>query len=329
MTSLRELRDRARQEAESAHHRFQTWQMLAKSEAEQQRFPVVDPASKIAMGVGIAVGVLVFTSAFLLGPVSRSPAAVAAIPIGAVMVPASFLLRRRNPLASRALHQWQAFRRYLTDFSELKQYPAPAIELWDQYLVYAITLGVADRVIEQFQSIYPRVAPDDGQPRLLHNWVGADGQPFSLSGFDAVGHAFSSFGQAMPPHQQPHLPGEAGSPGRRGGGGGGADKSLHLRAPRAYRVVRSPPRGGGADAVRLGLGTLLMPVFAIFFRRVASAVARRAYRHEPVSPAARRRRSACGACLRHSSAVFGRRRLAAHPADGAGGVQPCSPAAAA
>jgi uncharacterized membrane protein len=219
-TSLSELHHRARQDQQGSYRRYQAWQAMAKWEAEQ-RFPVVDPASRKAMVVGIMVGVVLFGSVFLLGPMTQSLTALVAAPVGLAMMPASLLLRRRNPLAAQALHQWQAFRRYLTDFSELRQYPAPAVELWDQYLVYAITLGVADRVIEQFKTIYPRVVSEDGHAHIFQNWVSADGQPFSLSGFDAVGHAFSSFGQAMSIATSSFTSASGGGGGFSGGGGGG------------------------------------------------------------------------------------------------------------
>jgi len=38
--------------------------------------------------------------------------------------------------------KWVAFKRYISDFSEIEKYPIEHVILWDDYLVYAITFGI-------------------------------------------------------------------------------------------------------------------------------------------------------------------------------------------
>lgn len=52
--------------------------------------------------------------------------------------------------------RWKNFRRYLTDFSALKQHPPESIKLWDQYMVYAVALGVAKKVMKNMSHILPK-----------------------------------------------------------------------------------------------------------------------------------------------------------------------------
>ena len=52
---------------------------------------------------------------------------------------------------------WQAFKRYLQDFSNLDKATVPQLVLWEHYLVYAVVLGVASEVVRQLPLVYPRI----------------------------------------------------------------------------------------------------------------------------------------------------------------------------
>jgi len=86
-----------------------------------------------------------------------------------------------------AMAQWAAFRRHLKHFSSLRDAPAAAVIIWEQYLAFATALGVADRVRKQVRSIVP--AEDLPAP-----WPGA---PPGLSGLQALS-TVSSVSAASP-----------------------------------------------------------------------------------------------------------------------------------
>lgn len=50
---------------------------------------------------------------------------------------------------------WLAFKKFLLDFSNMKDYDEKSIVLWEHYLVYATGLGVAEKVIENLKIKYP------------------------------------------------------------------------------------------------------------------------------------------------------------------------------
>jgi uncharacterized membrane protein len=78
----------------------------------------------------------------------------------------------------------------------LPEYPAPAVVLWEQYLVFAITLGVADRVIEQFRELQQMMAARGETVGVAFpNWVSHSGSPFAS--MDSIGSAFSSFSSSF------------------------------------------------------------------------------------------------------------------------------------
>jgi uncharacterized membrane protein len=216
--SMDEIREDAKDNPTSARARYEHWRSVAAKESE--KMPLHDPQSKVAMGFGMALGALMFLSVFLLGPALGSPTVMAPGFVGFALIPGSLAIRRRTRQAAAALHRWQAFRRYLTDFSLLSEYPAPAVVLWEQYLVFAITLGVADRVIEQFKELHQlMVARGETADVVFPNWVSHSGSPFTS--MDSIGSAFTSFSSSFATATSSFSSSSGGGGGASGGGGGG------------------------------------------------------------------------------------------------------------
>ena len=53
--------------------------------------------------------------------------------------------------------KWQGLKKYMEDFSLLNEKEVPAIEVWEQYLVYATAFGIADKVLKQLKTVYPNI----------------------------------------------------------------------------------------------------------------------------------------------------------------------------
>lgn len=79
------------------------------------------------------------------------------IALGVVgMTIAHILIRPRIGREGRErMAKWRAFRRFLTEFSSLPEAPTLAVVIWEQYLVYATALGVADEVEKQVKALIP------------------------------------------------------------------------------------------------------------------------------------------------------------------------------
>jgi len=214
--AMETFQKKARGDPRGAQGRFKTWKKQAKEEAK--RMELIDPASKRASIASAVIGFVLFGGSIVLGGMMGSPAFILTGIVGFALMPGSYAILRRTPEAAEALHRWQAFRRYLTDFSRLKEYPAPAVTLWEQYLVYAITLGVADKVIEQFKELYPQVAATTTAAAFPH-WVGSGGTP--LSGMDSIGSVLSSFNSTLATATSSFSSSSGSGGGFSGGGGGG------------------------------------------------------------------------------------------------------------
>lgn len=120
---------------------------------------------------------------------------------------------KRTPAGALEAERWFAFRRYLSDFSRLEEAPAISLALWDRFLVYAITLGVAEQVLEQARLHAP---PELEQSSSIF-WYGNYGY-----GGGPTQNAFAGLESALSGAFTPPSSGSGGGGGFSGGGGGGS-----------------------------------------------------------------------------------------------------------
>lgn len=60
---------------------------------------------------------------------------------------------RETQYRADAHERWESFKRFLIDYSRLEEAKVPEIHLWEEYFVYAVSLGVAEKVLKQFKNI--------------------------------------------------------------------------------------------------------------------------------------------------------------------------------
>ena len=51
--------------------------------------------------------------------------------------------------------KWKALKKYMEDFSLLKEKEIPDLVLWEKFLVYATAFGISEKVIKQLKIVYP------------------------------------------------------------------------------------------------------------------------------------------------------------------------------
>jgi len=110
--------------------------------------------------------------------------------------------------------KWKRFKRFLSDFSNLRNVPPEAIVLWEKYIVYAIPLGVADKVEKAMKIVFENYSGE------VHSSIFAAGtaSTFSAADFASLSNSFSSaFSSAVSTSGS----GGFGAGGGAGGGGGG------------------------------------------------------------------------------------------------------------
>lgn len=119
------------------------------------------------------------------------------------------VLGRWTPEGRLYYERWNNFKKYLTDFSALKEHPPESIEIWDFYLVYATALGVAEEVLKNMSLVVPAEQMKTSHFYYVHHNFGQFGSGFG-SAYSSSAPSSSGGG------------GVGGVGGGSGGGGGGA-----------------------------------------------------------------------------------------------------------
>jgi hypothetical protein len=122
------------------------------------------------------------------------------------LMPARLPVKLRERVA-----KWAAFRRFLQDFSTFEDAPALAVIIWERYLVYAVALGVADRVEKQVRELLPAEA-------IPEPWPGAPRGDQGLAYYGGWRHASSAY---VAPAAASAVGWSSGWGGTSSGGGGG------------------------------------------------------------------------------------------------------------
>jgi len=138
--------------------------------------------------------------------------------IGINIIQTSKLIKRFDGYTQKGINEqvkWKAFKKFMVEFSLLKEKEIPQLVLWEKYLVYATAFGVADKVIKQLKISYPELNDTD----TLNNMV-----LFStLSGPNGLNTRFLSSINTSTSHMysSTYSSGSGGGGGFSGGGGGG------------------------------------------------------------------------------------------------------------
>ncbi|MCF7930716.1 MAG: DUF2207 domain-containing protein [Acholeplasmataceae bacterium] len=59
--------------------------------------------------------------------------------------------KRRSKNGQILFNKWDAFKHYLEDFGSFEDDPIPSIAVWEHYLAFATTFGIADQVMDQLK----------------------------------------------------------------------------------------------------------------------------------------------------------------------------------
>lgn len=68
------------------------------------------------------------------------------------------IAKKLNVLTQKGVDQqseWKGLKKYMEDFSLLKEREVPELVVWERFLVYATVFGIAEKVIKQLKIVYP------------------------------------------------------------------------------------------------------------------------------------------------------------------------------
>lgn len=147
--SLDSISDYAKTESKARRFKkdYDKWCDLAKKEAEKNGF--FDKTSKKGIAIGIVFSLFYLLLGLLTLLIFKAPAGLVLMIQFIILFIFSARISRRTAYGNEQKAMWDAFKNFLKDFSRLDKAGMPSIIIWEHYLVYAISLGVAKEVIKQ------------------------------------------------------------------------------------------------------------------------------------------------------------------------------------
>lgn len=117
--------------------------------------------------------------------------------------------------------RWQNFRKFLTDFSAIKQAPITLLPIWEHYFVYAVVLGVAQKFLKNITNL----AIEQKTAIVMPVWFATTSAPISIASFSESMSSFESFTSNFTSMMNSFSNSVATGGGFSGGGGGGGGGS--------------------------------------------------------------------------------------------------------
>ena len=218
---LSRFRDRIEDDRTSNSDRFTRFKSAVGHEVSGRKWFQNQGLAFLVVGaivLGVIGGITLFAGISGFDSVAPSWRSVVTIALGVcglvgavALVIASLnrrLWRRRSPAAQAEAERWEAFRRYLTDFPRLDEAPPATLQLWERFLVYGITFGIAERVLQGAQLHMPEAL---AQASSLY-WIGPHGDLSSGATSMSIGDLAAGFGSALAPPRPARAASAAASP---------------------------------------------------------------------------------------------------------------------
>lgn len=166
--NLDEIKDYASSGKHSTQFKsdYDQWCLLAKEEAQRNDF--FDETSKTGRWIGVLSGIAYLGAGIVIAILLYTGAACVLSLLGLILVIFSVRIKRCTAYGNEQRAMWNAFRNFLKDFSNMEKAIIPSIVLWEHYLVYAISLGVAKEVIKQLPLVFSDDDLNDVRLTYMH-----------------------------------------------------------------------------------------------------------------------------------------------------------------
>ncbi len=232
--SLQEIEGYAKSTAKSSwtqgsfYNQYIQWQKTVKDEFKKYNYfneskPGLKAAVKIVLSELAFVLVLMLIAILLGMPWYILIPLLFAVGItGVGLIVYGAMIRKKTQTGVNEYNKWMAFKRFLLHFSNMKDYEIPSLVIWEHYLVYAISLGIAEKVIAKLRPVLANQDINVRNSALLYHMTSQNGQ-LNATTFRSFDRAFSNaFVQVKP---STGSGGGFSSGGGRGGGGGGGGRA--------------------------------------------------------------------------------------------------------
>ena len=134
----------------SVARKFEKWRALIQSEMNRKNLTY--------QGLG-CLGVLFFAffpmiftfAGLVLGMITGNKMFLLIVVMGIILFISGARARYPRKELAEAKDKWQAFKNFLSDYSQLEEAKITSVHLWEQYFVYAVALGISEKVVKAYK----------------------------------------------------------------------------------------------------------------------------------------------------------------------------------
>ena len=138
--------------AKEFNRNYERWRTIVYSDMLEKNLKM-DKRDKFSTPLGIFTGIAYFIGGGMLVVYFQSELFILMILLGFILLPYTFSRKRASLEKEKAISRWEAFKKFLVDYSNLEEAKLASIELWEHYFVYAVALGVAEKVAKGYSKI--------------------------------------------------------------------------------------------------------------------------------------------------------------------------------
>ena len=138
--------------AKEFNKNYERWRTIVYSDMLEKNLKM-DKRDKFSTSLGIFTGIAYFIGGGMLVVYFQSELFILMILLGFILLPYTFSRKRASLEKEKAISRWEAFKKFLVDYSNLEEAKLASIELWEHYFVYAVALGVAEKVAKGYSKI--------------------------------------------------------------------------------------------------------------------------------------------------------------------------------
>ena len=134
----------------SVARKFEKWRAMVQSEMDRKNLTY--------QGLG-CLGVIFFAffpmiftfAGLVLGMITGNKMFLLIVVMGIILFVSGAKARYPRKELAEAKDKWQAFKNFLSDYSQLEEAKITSVHLWEQYFVYAVALGVSEKVVKAYK----------------------------------------------------------------------------------------------------------------------------------------------------------------------------------
>lgn len=134
----------------SVAKKFEKWQYSVLSSLDKKNFTYeslgfLKGVLFVLIGLGFFIGAMFHIIIF------ENPIFILLAFMGFILIASALSAKRPADELQKAKARWGAFKNFLEDYSQLEEAKISSIHLWEQYFVYAVAMGVSEKVVKAYK----------------------------------------------------------------------------------------------------------------------------------------------------------------------------------